>query len=64
MLAAVATQTLPIRERGVCCAPPRRLRPERVERLNEVLKALADGEGLGGHRGEHTLPIDKRLSVC
>ena len=42
MLAPMAAETLPVRERGVCCAPPRRLRPERVERLNEVLKALAD----------------------
>ena len=30
------------RERGVCCAPVRRLRPERVEQLTGVLKALAD----------------------
>ena len=33
---------LPIRLRGVCCAPPRRLRPERVDELSGVLKALAD----------------------
>lgn len=30
------------RERGVCCAPVRRLRSDRVEQLSEVLKALAD----------------------
>ena len=30
------------RERGVCCAPARRLHPDRVAQLTEVLKALAD----------------------
>jgi ArsR family transcriptional regulator len=30
------------RERGVCCAPARRLRPANAARLSEVLKALAD----------------------
>lgn len=42
MLAVVATTALPVRERGVCCTPVRRLRPERVEQLSEALKALAD----------------------
>ena len=30
------------RQRGVCCAPERRLPAGRVEQLSEVLKALAD----------------------
>lgn len=30
------------RERGVCCVPERRLRSDKVERLTDVLKALAD----------------------
>lgn len=30
------------RQRGVCCAPERRMSAERVEQLSEVLKALAD----------------------
>src|SRR5262249_19582781 len=30
------------RERGVCSVCPRRLRPERVEQLTDILKALAD----------------------
>lgn len=38
----MATVQLPVRERGVCCAPTRRLRPERVEALSDVLRALAD----------------------
>lgn len=33
---------LPVRERGVCCAPQKRMRPERVELLSDVLRALAD----------------------
>lgn len=33
---------LPVRERGVCCTPEKRMRPERVEQLSDVLKALAD----------------------
>jgi ArsR family transcriptional regulator len=36
-LAAVAD-----RERGVCCPPAIKLRPERIEGTTEVLKALAD----------------------
>jgi ArsR family transcriptional regulator len=34
--------TLPERERGVCCPPTIKLRPERVEGVSDVLKALAD----------------------
>ena len=34
--------TLPDRERGVCCPPAIKLRPDRVEGLSEVLKALSD----------------------
>jgi len=42
-LAQMAVETeLPERERGVCCALPKRLRPERVELLADTLKALAD----------------------
>jgi ArsR family transcriptional regulator len=33
---------LPVRERGVCCVPARRLPAERVNELTGVLKALAD----------------------
>lgn len=33
---------LPERERGVCCPPTLKVRPEKVEQLSEVLKALAD----------------------
>lgn len=33
---------LPVRQRGVCCAPPRRLRADRVDALSGVMKALAD----------------------
>ncbi len=33
---------LPVRERGVCCVPKRRLRPARAAELSEVLKAIAD----------------------
>ncbi len=42
MLAVMATVDLPVRERGVCCTPVRRLSPRKVDQLNEVLKALAD----------------------
>lgn len=38
----MAMKTAVERERGVCCAPRRRMRPERVGRLTDVLKALAD----------------------
>lgn len=40
----MVTARVPVaeRERGVCCAPVRRLRSDRVEQLSEVLKALAD----------------------
>lgn len=38
----MATPVPAPRERGVCCTPPRRLRPERVAQLSDVLKALAD----------------------
>ena len=33
---------LPARERGVCCPPAIRMRPEKVEDTSAVLKALAD----------------------
>ncbi|OGO73216.1 MAG: hypothetical protein A3G84_05050 [Chloroflexi bacterium RIFCSPLOWO2_12_FULL_71_12] len=33
---------LPLRERGVCCAPRLRLPAEKVDELSSVLKALAD----------------------
>lgn len=33
---------LPVRERGVCSAPPRRMRAQRVAELTRVMKALAD----------------------
>jgi len=33
---------LPERERGVCCPPTIRLRPEKVAGTTEILKALAD----------------------
>jgi ArsR family transcriptional regulator, arsenate/arsenite/antimonite-responsive transcriptional repressor len=38
----VATLELPVRQRGDCCTPKRRLRSERVSALSDVLKALAD----------------------
>lgn len=38
----MAVMELPVRERGICCEPRRRMKPERVERLTPVLKALAD----------------------
>lgn len=38
----MALTQLPVRERGVCCTPDRRMRPERVSALSDVLKALAD----------------------
>jgi ArsR family transcriptional regulator len=38
----MALTELPVRERGVCCAPPRRMKAERVAELSEVMKALAD----------------------
>ena len=43
-LGPMAVQTDPTteRQRGVCCALPRRLRPEKVDQLTDVLKALAD----------------------
>ena len=33
---------LPERERGVCCPPTLRARPEKIEQTSEILKALAD----------------------
>lgn len=33
---------LPERERGVCCPPILKARPEKVEQVSDVLKALAD----------------------
>jgi ArsR family transcriptional regulator len=33
---------LPERERGVCCPPTLKARPQKVEQTSEVLKALAD----------------------
>lgn len=38
----MASVELPVRERGVCCTPRRRLRGERVDALTDVFKALAD----------------------
>lgn len=38
----MATLELPVRQRGVCCAPGKRMRPERADRLSDVLKALGD----------------------
>jgi ArsR family transcriptional regulator len=38
----VAALELPVRQRGVCCAPPRRLRAEKVAELSGLMKALAD----------------------
>ena len=38
----MAVLELPVRERGMCCAPPRRMRPERVAELSDLMKALAD----------------------
>jgi ArsR family transcriptional regulator len=37
---------LPQRERGVCCPPSIKVRPERVAGTTEVLKALADATRL------------------
>ena len=33
---------LPERERGVCCPPTLKARPEKVEQTSEILKALSD----------------------
>jgi len=33
---------LPERERGVCCPPTLKARPQKIEQMTEVLKALAD----------------------
>ncbi|HEV8470483.1 MAG TPA: metalloregulator ArsR/SmtB family transcription factor [Candidatus Limnocylindria bacterium] len=33
---------LPERERGVCCPPTIKARPEKVEQTSEILRALAD----------------------
>jgi ArsR family transcriptional regulator len=33
---------LPERERGVCCPPTLKARPQKIEQTTEVLKALAD----------------------
>jgi len=33
---------LPERERGVCCPPTLKARPEKIEQTTEILKALAD----------------------
>ena len=33
---------LPERERGVCCPPKLKARPEEIEQTSEILKALAD----------------------
>jgi ArsR family transcriptional regulator len=33
---------LPERERGVCCPPTLKTRPQKVEQTTEILKALAD----------------------
>jgi len=58
----MAVQELPVRERGVCCEPRRRMKPERVEQLMPVLKALADPTRL-----ELTVILrdaDEPLCVC
>jgi len=41
-LRAVTATLLPMRERGVCSTPRRRLRGERVEALTDLFKALSD----------------------
>ena len=33
---------LPERERGVCCPPTLKARPQKIEQTTEILKALAD----------------------
>jgi ArsR family transcriptional regulator len=33
---------LPERERGVCCPPTLKVRPQKIEQTSEILKALAD----------------------
>src|SRR2546428_4565533 len=33
---------LPERERGVCCPPTLKARPQKIEQTSEILKALAD----------------------
>jgi ArsR family transcriptional regulator len=38
----MATLELPVREARECCVPQKTMRPERVDQLTEVLKALAD----------------------
>jgi ArsR family transcriptional regulator len=38
----MATVELPVRQRGEVCTPLRRMRPERVAEMTEVVKALAD----------------------
>lgn len=41
-LRIVTAVLLPMRERGVCSAPQRRLRAERVDALSDLFKALSD----------------------
>jgi ArsR family transcriptional regulator len=38
----VTVLELPVRQRGECCTPKRRLRPDKVASLTEVMKALSD----------------------
>jgi ArsR family transcriptional regulator len=38
----VTAVELPVRERGVCCAPRLRMRSDKADELSVVLKALAD----------------------
>jgi ArsR family transcriptional regulator len=38
----MAVMELPVRERGVCCAPRLLMRSDHAEQLSDVLKALAD----------------------
>ena len=41
-LSRMAAVPLPTRERGVCCAPVRRMREDEVVAFSDVMKALAD----------------------
>jgi ArsR family transcriptional regulator len=43
----VALAEIPLRERGVCCPPRRRLPDDRAERLSAVLRTLGDPTRLG-----------------
>src|SRR5205814_5350694 len=45
-LAVEKLVVVPERERGVCCPPVLRGRPQKVEQTSEILKALADATRL------------------